>query len=179
MPIDQHRAGVYQFNDFVTSTDVNGNAIGGLGLVSFLLGAPSSFNRFQQISTNQEDRQNRMFYFIQDTWRVTPKLTINYGLRWDVWFPDFSMNSGQGGRYDVTDNIVYIPGVGGVSKSGNTETQWRNFSPRFGIAYALNSKTVIRTGYGRGYTRGTFGWIFNNLAADVYPASSFVGTCIT
>jgi len=170
LPSDQHRAGVYQFNDSVTSTDVNGNALGGLGLASFLLGAPSSFNRFQQISTNQEDRQNRMFYFLQDTWRITPKLTINYGLRWDVWFPDFSMNSGQGGRYDVTNNIVYIPGVGGVSKSGNAETQWHNFSPRFGIAYALNSKTVIRTGYGRGYTLGTFGWTFNNLAADVYPS---------
>ena len=177
LPSDEHRAGVYQFNDSVTAADVNGNAIGGLGLASFLLGAPSSFNRFQQVSTDQEDRQNRMFYFVQDTWRITSKLTVNYGLRWDVWFPDFSMNSGQGGRYDVTNNIVYIPGVGGVSKSGNAETQWHNVSPRFGIAYAPNSKTVIRTGYGRGYTLGTFGWTFNNLAADVYP--SIVNQSIT
>src|SRR5947209_13211614 len=57
------------------------------------------------IST-QEDRQNRMFYFAQDTWRVTPKLTLSYGVRWDSWFPDYSLNSGQGGRYDVTDNLV-------------------------------------------------------------------------
>jgi hypothetical protein len=177
LPSDQHRAGVYQFNDSVTANDVNGSANGGLGLASFLLGLPSSFNRFQQISTDQQDRQNRMFYYAQDTWRVTPKLTLSYGLRWDVWFPDFSKNSGQGGRYDVTDNIVYIPGIGGVSKSGNAETQWRNFSPRFGIAYAPNSKTVIRTGYGRGYTLGTFGWTFNNLAADVYP--SIVNQSIT
>jgi Carboxypeptidase regulatory-like domain/TonB dependent receptor len=168
LPSDQHRAGVYQFNDAVTSSaSVPGS---GLGLASFMLGDPSSFNRFAQVSTNQEDRQNRMFYFVQDAWRVTPKLTLNLGVRWDVWFPDFSLNAGQGGRYDVTTNIVYIPGVGGVSRSGNAEIQWVNFSPRIGIAYAINAKTVIRTGYGRGHTLGTFGWTFNNLDADVYPS---------
>lgn len=168
LPSDQHRAGVYEFTDAVTADA--GVAGSGLGLASFLLGDPSSFNRFAQVSTNQEDRQNRMFYFVQDAWRVTPKLTLNLGLRWDVWFPDFSLNAGQGGRYDVTNNIVYIPGVGGVSRSGNAETQWRNFSPRIGVAYAPNAKTVIRMGYGRGYTLGTFGWTFNNLDADVYPS---------
>ncbi len=168
LPSDQHRAGSYQFNDSVTAdANVSGS---GLGLASFMLGDPSSFNRFEQVSTTQEDRQNRMFYFTQDTWRVTQKLTLSLGVRWDVWFPDFSLNAGQGGRYDVTNNIVYIPGVGGVSRSGNAETQWRNFSPRIGIAYAPNERTVIRTGYGRGYTLGTFGWTFNDLAADVYPS---------
>ncbi len=168
LPSDQHRAGVYQFNDAVTAdANVPGS---GLGLASFLLGDPSSFNRFQQISTNQEDTQKRLLTFVQDTWRVTPKLTVTYGLRWDVYFPDSSLNAGQGGRYDVTNNIVYIPGVGGVSSSANVQTQWHNFSPRVGIAYSPNAKTVIRTGYGRGYTLGTFGWTFNYLAADVYPS---------
>ncbi len=169
LPSDNHRAGVYAFSPSVTSsaTDPKNS---GLGLASFLLGDPSQFQRFEQVSTTQEDRQNRMFYFIQDTWRVTQKLTVTYGLRWDVWFPDFSLNPGQGGRYDVTTNIVYIPGVGGVSESANQQTQWHNFSPRLGIAYAPNPKTVVRTGYGRGYSLGTFGWTFNNLAADVYPS---------
>ncbi len=175
LPSDQHRAGVYQFNDSVTADASVPSS--GLGLASFMLGDPSSFNRFEQVSTTQEDRQNRMFYFLQDTWRVTPKLTLNLGVRWDVWFPDFSLNAGQGGRYDVTNNIVYIPGVGGVSRSGNAETQWRNFSPRVGMAYAPNEKTVVRMGYGRGYTLGTFGWTFNDLAADVYP--SIVNQSIT
>ena len=168
LPSDNHRAGSYQFNDAVTSdANVPGS---GLGLASFLLGDPSSFSRFQQVSTTQEDRQNRLLTFVQDTWRISPKLTVTYGLRWDVFFPDFSLNAGQGGRYDVTNNTVYIPGVGGVSKSGNAQTQWANFSPRLGIAYSPNAKTVIRTGYGRGYTLGTFGWTFNLLAADVYPS---------
>lgn len=175
LPSDQHRAGVYNFTPDITG-DVS-NPTSGYALASFLLGLPTDFNRFQQISTNQEDRQNRLFTFVQDTWRVTPKLTLSYGLRWDVWFPDFSLNPGQGGRYDVTNNIVYIPSVGGVSESGNAQTQWLNFSPRFGIAYAPNDKTVIRTGYGRGYAPGTFGWNFNDLDADVYP--SIVNQSIT
>jgi Carboxypeptidase regulatory-like domain/TonB dependent receptor len=168
LPSDEHRAGAYTFSPDVTSSPAD--AASGLGLASFLLGLPSQFNRFGQISTTQEDRQNRMFFFGQDTWRATTKLTITYGLRWDTWFPDRSLNAGQGGRYDVTSNTVFIPGVGGVSLSGNSQTQWTNFSPRLGIAYAINEKTVIRTGYGRGYSQGTFGWTFNNIAADVYPS---------
>jgi hypothetical protein len=70
----------------------------------------------------------------------------------------------------VTTNTVFIPGVGGVSSSGGVNTQYGNFSPRVGIAYSLNPKTVIRTGWGRSYFEGTFGWTFNTLAADVYPS---------
>ena len=168
LPSDQHRAGVYDFNSSVTEdTAVPGS---GLGLASFLLGDPSDFNRFAQISTTQQDVQWSMYYYGEDTWRVTSKLTLNYGLRWDTWFADSSLNARQGGRYDVTTNTVYIPGVGGVSSSGGVKTQYHNFSPRLGIAYSLNPKTVIRTGWGRSYFEGTFGWTFNTLAADVYPS---------
>jgi hypothetical protein len=79
-----------------------------------------------------------MFYFIEDKWRITPKLTLSYGLRWDTWFPDYSLNSGQGGRYEVTTNTVLIPGVGGISKSGNSQTKWVNFAPCIGVAYSFN-----------------------------------------
>src|SRR5581483_7838321 len=72
LPSDNHRAGVYNFNASVTSSATNPNS--GFPLASFLLGLPSSFARFAQVSTTQEDRQNRSFSFIQDTCRVTPKL---------------------------------------------------------------------------------------------------------
>ncbi|MGH9353838.1 MAG: TonB-dependent receptor domain-containing protein, partial [Terriglobia bacterium] len=168
LPSDNHRAGVYQFQPNVTSSLTDASS--GSGLASFLLGDPSQFQRFAQISTNQQDRQKRMFYYAQDTWRITPKLTLNYGLRWDTWFADTSLHAGQGGRYDITNNTVYIPGVGGVSQSGGVNTAYHNFSPRLAIAYALTPKTVIRTGYGRSYFAGTFGWNFNDLAADIYPS---------
>lgn len=170
LPSDQHRAGVYAFDPGVTALccDAQGNPIGGLGEASFLLGDPSQFNRFSQISTTQQDVQWSMYYYGEDTWRLTSKLTLNYGLRWDTWFADESLNAGQGGRYDVSTNTVYIPGV--VSQSGGVQTPYHNFSPRLGIAYALNPKTVVRTGWGRSYFEGTFGWTFNTLAADVYPS---------
>ncbi|HEV2499841.1 MAG TPA: carboxypeptidase regulatory-like domain-containing protein [Terriglobia bacterium] len=168
LPSDNHRAGVYAFQPNVTSSLTDTNS--GSGLASFLLGDPSQFQRFAQISTNQQDRQKRMFYFAQDTWRITPKLTLNYGLRWDTWFADTSLHPGQGGRYDISNNTVYIPGVGGVSQSGGVNTDYHNFSLRLAIAYALTPKTVIRTGYGRSYFAGTFGWNFNDLAADIYPS---------
>ena len=168
LPSDDHRAGVFDFDPGVTSLGPTG--AGGLGLASFMIGFPDHFRRFGQISTDQEDRQNRMFFFAQDTWRITSKLTLSYGLRWDTWFPDYSLNAGQGGRYDVTDNLVRVPGVGGISMSGNSQTQWTNLSPRLALAYALGAKTVVRTGYGRSYYQGTFGWTFNNLAADIYPS---------
>jgi hypothetical protein len=168
LPSDQHRAGVYNFSSSVTA--LNGNTASGLSLASFLLGDPSEFHRFSQISTTQQDVQWSMYYYAEDTWRLTSKLTLNYGLRWDTWFADESLNKGQGGRYDATTNTVFIPGVGGVSQSGGVNTQYHNFSPRLGIAYSLNPKTVIRTGWGRSYFEGTFGWTFNTLAADVYPS---------
>ncbi len=168
LPSDQHRAGVYTFKSDVTASSINPSS--GLGLASFLLGDPSAFTRFSQISTTQQDVQWSMYYYAEDTWRLTPKLTLNYGLRWDTWFADESLNSGQGGRYDVTTNTVFIPGVGGVSQSGGVNTQYHNFSPRLGIAYSLNPKTVIRAGWGRSFFEGTFGWTFNTLAADVYPS---------
>ncbi len=168
LPSDNHRSGVYQFAPSVTSSASDPGS--GIGLATYLLGDPSQFNRFAQVSTNQEDRQNRMFYFVQDSWRVTPKLTFNYGVRWDTWFPDMSLNAGQGGRYNVVNNQVMIPGVGGISLSANSQTQWKNISPRIGVAYAFDQKTVLRAGYGRGYSQGIFGWTFNNMDADVYPS---------
>jgi hypothetical protein len=161
-PSDTRRNGVFNFNQQVTGEpNVAGS---GLAAASFLLGLPTSFQRFIQQETNGEDRQWRMFYFAQDTWRVTNKLTLSYGLRWDTWFPDHTLNAGQGSRYDVRTNNLLIAGVGGVDKAANVETQWRNFSPRLGIAYQLDPKTVIRTGWGRSYFIEIFGFNFNNVA---------------
>ena len=84
VPSDSNRTGVYDFTDGNTS---NGGA-GGLALASFLLGDARSVSRYVSTSTNAAERQPRMFYYGEDSWRVTPKLTLNYGLRWEVYFPE-------------------------------------------------------------------------------------------
>ena len=59
--------------------------------------ANAPFYRYISNSTDAAERQNRLFSYIQDTWRVTPKLTVNYGLRWELYFPETVNGKGQGG----------------------------------------------------------------------------------
>ena len=166
-PSDGTRNGYFQFSpDLTASADVAGS---GLGPASFLLGLPSSFSRFWQTVTEfPEDYQWRMYYFVQDTWRVTQKLTLSYGLRWDTWFSNKSNLVGGGSDYNVVTNMFEVAGVGLNSSSANVKTQLGNLSPRFAIAYAWNPKTVIRTGWGRSYFEEIFGANFNNIAYN-YP----------
>ncbi|MDQ6708187.1 MAG: TonB-dependent receptor, partial [Acidobacteriota bacterium] len=166
IPSDRRRNGQFVFSPSITgSPGVDGS---GLGDAAFLLGLPSAFSRFAQTAIDAEDRQYRMFYFVEDKWRATRQLTVSVGLRWDTWFPNFSIHSGEGSRYDVTNNSVYIAGIGGNSKSGGVRTQWKNFSPRLSFAYELDPKTVVRSGFGRSYFQEIFGASFNNTANN-YP----------
>ncbi|PYV40175.1 MAG: hypothetical protein DMG09_07390 [Acidobacteria bacterium] len=166
IPSDRRRNGQFTFDPSLTgSAGVTGS---GLGPAAFLLGMPGSFERFAQTATDAEDIQWRMFYFVQDNWRVTRKFTLTLGLRWDTWFPNFSRNPGQGSQYDVSTNNVIVAGVGANSKAAGIETQWTNFSPRLAIAYQWGAKTVIRSGFGRSFFQEIFGATFNNTANN-YP----------
>ncbi len=159
IPSDRRRNGQFVFDPAITgSADFTGS---GLGPAAFLLGLPSFFERFAPRNIDAEDMQWRMFFFVQDNWRATQNLTLSFGLRWDTWFPNYTRNAGQGSNYDVNTNTVLIAGVGENSKSAGIETQWTNFSPRLSIAYQLNSKTVIRSGFGRSFFQEIFGATFN------------------
>ena len=166
VPSDNRRNGSFTFNPSITGSSSVANS--GLAISSFLLGLPSQFARYAEQTIDPEDLQWSMNYFAQDTWRITSKLTLSYGLRWDTWFPDSSVHAGEGSRYDVTTNSILVAGVGGNSSSANVNTQWHNFSPRIGIAYELNPRTVIRTGFGRSYYQEIFGFTFGNIA-NSYP----------
>ncbi|HXJ43623.1 MAG TPA: carboxypeptidase regulatory-like domain-containing protein, partial [Bryobacteraceae bacterium] len=158
---DSTRNGLFTFSPSITgSAAVSGS---GLGPAAFLLGLPSAFTRMVQ-QGSPEDLQWSMFYFMQDTWRATQKLTLSYGLRWDTWFPDHTLHAGQGGRYDVTINSILVAGVGNNDKGSGVLTQWHNLSPRLGIAYAFSPRTVMRTGWGRSYFEEIFGSNFNDIS---------------
>ena len=91
VPSDSHRSGEITFSP-TTTEGPNG---GGLALASFLLGDVGSFTRYVSNSTNAAERQNRLFTYIQDTWRITPKLTLNYGLALGNLFPAIRERQGQ------------------------------------------------------------------------------------
>ncbi len=165
VPSDSHRSGEITFSP-TTTEGPNG---GGLGLASFLLGDVGSFGRYVSNSTNAAERQNRLFTYIQDTWRVTPKLTLNYGLRWEIYFPQYVNGKDNGGFQDLATGEVLIAGENGIGLNGNVNTALTHFAPRLGVSYQLDPKTVIRTGYGRSYDVGVFGVSFGHNVTQNVP----------
>jgi hypothetical protein len=165
VPSDSHRSGQLTF-DPTTTSGPNG---GGLSLASFLLGQVQSFTRYVSNSTDAAERQHRMFSYIQDTWRVTPKLTLNYGLRWEIYFPQYVNDKARGGWQNMETGEVMIAGENGVSLNGNVNTDYKRFAPRLGVAYQIRNDTVIRTGYGRSYDVGVFGVSFGHNVTQNLP----------
>jgi hypothetical protein len=166
VPSDSHRAGELEFNSDTTAGPAGD---GGLGIASFLLGTVSTFNRFIAVSTNAYETQPRFFFYGQDTWRITSKLTFNYGLRWEIYRPEAAAGAGEGGWIDLGTGEVRVAGQQGVNLRGNTSTDLKHFAPRLGLAYQLTPKTVVRMGYGRSYDIGVFGTIFGHTITQTLP----------
>jgi hypothetical protein len=186
IPSDNNRTGEYNFSPEATS---NGGS-GGLDLATFLLGDVTSFARYVNNpnlsgANNAAERQKRWFFYGQDTFRATSKLTINYGLRWEIYFPESVNAKGNGGFANIVDNNgqggIRVGGFGPYGLNGNINNDYHAFAPRLGIAYQLTPKTVVRMGYGRSYDIGVFGSNFGHtvtqnlpvLLKQNYDASSF------
>jgi hypothetical protein len=126
-------------NKYLTST--------GHSFASFLLGAVRNASR--DISPlNSGFRQPHHALYVHDDWKVTPRLTLNLGLRWEI-IPSF---------YERTDRLSYIdlsaPNPEAANRPGAlvfgktpSNTYWREFGPRFGFAYQAMQKMVLRGGY--------------------------------
>jgi hypothetical protein len=166
VPSDSHRAGELTFNN---DTTAGLPANSGSGLADFLIGTTSSFNRFVSSSTDAYETQPRLFFYGQDTWRITPKLTVNYGLRWEIYRPESAAGTGKGGWIDLGTGEVRIAGQDGVNLRGNTDTNYKHFAPRLGLAYQVTPATVLRMGYGRSYDIGVFGTIFGHTITQTLP----------
>jgi outer membrane receptor protein involved in Fe transport len=165
VPSDSNRTGVYAFSSAATGNSANG----GLDLATFLLGDVTNLSRYVSTSTNAAERQHRMFYYGQDTWRITPKLTFNYGLRWEVYFPEYVNGKDHGGFANLVQGLVRVGGEAGFGLNGNINNDWHYFAPRIGVAYEVNPKTVVRMGYGRSYDMGVFGSNFGHAVTQNLP----------
>jgi len=174
VPSDSHRAGELTFNPGLTGNvpTLGSNEFGGIGLATFLLGDVTNFNRYVSTSTNAQERQKRFFWYGQDEWRPTPKLTLTMGLRWEMVFPESVNGPGNGATLNLSNGLVYVFGEGGVSSHGIQNMLWHNFAPRFGFAYQVNPKLVVRGGYGWSYDLGVFGSIFGHNVTQNPPVLS-------
>ena len=169
LPSDEHRSGeVYSFNN-LTVGEVGGSQIGGLGMAGFLLGQVSQFQRYISHVEDAGERQWRFFFYGQDTWRVTSKLTLNYGLRWEIYRPQRVTGKDDGGWFNLANGEIDVAGENGVPLSGPVVTNLKNFAPRAGIAYQIDPKTVVRMGYGRSFDVGMFGTIFGHTVTQNLP----------
>jgi hypothetical protein len=129
------------------------NASTGFSFASFMLGYASSVTRGIMLGTIGERRPEYGAY-IQDDWRVNNKLTLNIGLRYDLFVPYVEHYDRQSnfdtttGRFVVASESATINGIK-VGRALQT-TPKKDFAPRFGFAYNLlgNGRMVVRGGYG-------------------------------
>jgi hypothetical protein len=164
VPSDAHRSGELTFASDRTSL----NGVGGMGLATFLIGDVTNFRRYVSPNTDARERQWRHFYYAQDTWRATPRLTLSYGLRLDFINPQTINEAGNAGFLDLGTGEIMVVGVGDVPMNGGVENK-ANWAPRVGAAYQLDERTVLRGGFGRSYDIGVFGSLFGHSVTQNLP----------
>ncbi|MGO9864401.1 MAG: carboxypeptidase regulatory-like domain-containing protein [Terriglobales bacterium] len=169
--------GIFNFNDVGSSSGPQGLAgnEGGDGMASFLMGQmEGNGNSYYEIQFRVASENYQYAWFAQDNWKATSKLTLNLGLRYDVslprterhnrmnWFDPTVTSPLNGGTISYPDPLtgqnVTRPLLGGEvftnsSVRTNWLTDWKDIQPRFGFAYQIMPKTVIRGGYGIYYSQ--------------------------
>lgn len=174
VPSDANRAGDIYFTAKNTQaadkkTYASDN---GLSVATFVLGQVTQFNRFASNSTNANETQERLFLYAQDTWRATNKLTINYGLRWENYFPEHAGVRGQGSILNLDTGNLQVANSGPYGANMGVKNNYNLYAPRVGVAYQPDPKTVIRAGYGRSFDIGVFGSIFGHAVTQNLPVLS-------
>jgi outer membrane receptor protein involved in Fe transport len=165
VPSDTDRTGEDKFANAPTS---NGTT-GGLGFASFILGDVSSFGRYASTSTNAKEFQPRDYFYVQDTWRATPKLTVNAGARYEYYGPERVNGKGNGALLNLDTGYINVAGEGPLGLNMGVQAAKNTWNPRLGIAYQYTDKTVIRAGYGRSFDLGVFGSVFGHVVTQNIP----------
>jgi Carboxypeptidase regulatory-like domain len=165
VPSDQSRSGLLYFDQ--QGTSLAGTQ--GLSFATFLLGDVNQFQRYVSTSVNAAERQKRWFFYGQDSWRISPKFTMTYGVRWEIYFPETVNANGNGGFANLNNGLTNVAGFGGVGSNGNVSNTYKAFAPRLSFAYQFDPKTVVRLGYGRGFDIGVFGSNFGHVVTQNLP----------
>lgn len=117
-----------------------------LDLPSLLQGSFLSSERSIQIAVPHYRTWEPSVY-VQDDWHATHKLTLNLGIRYDVFTP-FTEAHNQISDFDSRTGLLDVAGQNGVSDTADVETDYRNVAPRFGFAYDIGHGMVLRGGFG-------------------------------
>ncbi|HEX7729979.1 MAG TPA: carboxypeptidase regulatory-like domain-containing protein [Terracidiphilus sp.] len=114
----------------------------------FLMGARDSYqlNNFRIVNYHQY----MDYFYFQDDWKLLPSLTVNMGLRYELVTPQF-VDGNYLANFDPTTNTMIQASSGSLYKRALVNTPKVNFAPRFGIAWQVDPKTVVRAAYGLSY----------------------------
>jgi hypothetical protein len=118
-------------------------------LADFYFGLPSTIAQGSNLTTNL--RQQVHSLYIQDDWRVTPKLTINAGLRWEFSTPIWDRDN-YWSNFDPKTNTLVRAKSGSLHDRALVNPDYKDFGPRIGAAYSIDTRTSVRAGYGISYT---------------------------
>lgn len=147
-------------------TNKTQNTATGHSYASFLIGAVNQGSLNQQTFITTGARIRPFSFYAQDDVILTPKLTVNLGLRWD-FYPPYREVKNRSSFFNptITNPITGNPGALQFAGNGSSPTYcncstpvqnwYKNFSPRIGLAYAVHPNTVVRAGFSLAYTHGT------------------------
>lgn len=122
---------------------------GGSDIADLLLGLPLDVDMGLQL-TKPHTKSWNLGVYAQDTFRVSPKLTVNYGVRYEFQAP-YVEDHNYESNFDLTSKQILLAGRGGNSRS-LMNSRKDDIAPRIGVSYMLNEKTVVRAGYGLFYS---------------------------
>jgi outer membrane receptor protein involved in Fe transport len=161
--------GLFVFNPGTTQLK-GGPGLGPYGsfvnsFAAFLIGATDQTGRTYMPIT-PTNRQTQVAAFLQDTYQVTRKLTLDIGFRYEYYSPVNPRYKGGASNYEPSTNTLLIAGYGDIGLNTNVDAQTVNLAPRVGFAYRLTDKQVIRGGYGISYWTGRFGFTGGTLSTQ-------------
>jgi hypothetical protein len=126
-------------------------------LADFLFGARNSYDLVNPFIFHL--RQRMHFGYLQDDWRVSPKLTLNLGLRYELGTPQWE-DDNYLTNFDPATRTLLQARDGSIYDRALVHPDGNNFGPRIGAAYSLDEKTVIRSAFGISYV------LFNRLGGE-------------
>lgn len=131
---------------FTNPTPTKSNTL--YNISDFLIGARSTYQLTN--FTVAHLRQRMHFAYFQDNFKVSPKLTLNLGARYEFATPVYDRDNHMANYDPATNSLVYATN-GSLADRTLVNPSYKNWSPRVGLAYSIDSKTVIRAGYGISY----------------------------
>jgi Carboxypeptidase regulatory-like domain len=143
-------AGTFYFSENQTSAPGNAKTGQANDIASVLFDVPYQVGQDTN-STFPCFRQTWLFFFVADKWQATPKLTVDLGVRYELYPPATPRKAGGFVSYNPVNNQLVLAGENGNPSNIGLQTSYRNVAPRLGLSYRVTPTTVVRGGFGISY----------------------------